>query len=198
MYSAIDDNDDGFVQESELIRIADHAKKAEKKEKAVKNSSSESSSSESEEKQTFINFLAESVAEEEERYDEFREDLGLEKNELQHLHYFFYKFAQNEWHRQMGMQQRLLLVKTIASTILDDARKMKLMLKDPFNLTLAQILEDLDMSFVIPVIINISPKVFRNLINRDSKLSEKQQWLCELIESARHQKFISMLSTAIN
>ena len=57
--------------------------------------------------------------------------------------------------------------------MLDDAKKMKMMLKDPFNLTLAKLLDELDMSFVIPVIINISPKIFRNLINRDSELSEK-------------------------
>ena len=57
--------------------------------------------------------------------------------------------------------------------MLDDAKKMKMILKDPFNLTLAKLLDELDMSFVIPVIINISPKIFRNLINRDSELSEK-------------------------
>ena len=92
-----------------------------------------------------------------------------------------------------------MLVKTVASTILDDSaqEKYKQMMKDPWNMNFPQLLEGLDTSFVMPFIITLGPKLFRSIMTRDSKLSEMQAFMVDVIESGRHSKFLNMLSFVV-
>ena len=54
------------------------------------------------------------------------------------------------------------------------------------------------MQVTLLAVLALSPTPFRASIASDGSLSKMQNWLCDLIESARHKKFISMISTAVD
>ena len=59
-------------------------------------------------------------------------------------------------------------------------------------------MQHLDMQVTLLAVLALSPTPFRASIASDGSLSKMQNWLCDLIESARHKKFISMISTAVD
>lgn len=54
------------------------------------------------------------------------------------------------------------------------------------------------MEIILLVILTLTPKVFRQSIEKDGPLSADQIWLLDIVEDARHRKFIKMISTAVD
>ena len=54
------------------------------------------------------------------------------------------------------------------------------------------------MNVQLLVMIALSPEPFRQAITKDGPLTDDQSWLVEIVESARHEKFVRMVTTAVD
>ena len=104
------------------------------------------------------------------------------------------------WYDNLKLQQKYLLRSILMKTVEEDLEgdKKNDLIDYPERVTLHNFLENIDLNVSLLAIIALSPSPFRAGITQSGRLSNDQSWLCDLVETACHEKFIKMISTAVD
>ena len=109
---------------------------------------------------------------------------------------------QEDWYQALSLQQRNLLQSVMIQTLKDDKNiykdKREDLMDSPENFTFMDFMHGLDIQINFLALLALSPHRFRQSFVKDGFLTSMQSWLCELVESARHRKFLNMISTAVD
>lgn len=87
------------------------------------------------------------------------------------------------------------MLKTIDEPIYEEIR-VKLLQDPKFNVL--DFLRGTDVSVRVLLIITVSTSILRKSLGEDTDIFQELLWFIELIESARHRKFINMIQTALD
>lgn len=90
-------------------------------------------------------------------------------------------------------QQRKFLLRYVVLKALEDRDE-----EEPLPASLKEFLASQDLSVTLLVILTLGPACFKYTLASEGNMTQDQNWLFEQILSARHKKFISMISSAIN
>ena len=183
MFTALDTNNSGTIERTEVIFMP--------------KPTAEDSEPED---QTFVEKLDDEVDEQVDRYKNFMKKFSLSKENKNSMEPFFEGLAPQMWYSDLKLQQKYLLRSILIKTVQEDleGEKQQDLIDNPEKVTLHSFLENIDLNVSLLAIVALSPGPFRAGISRDGRLSHDQSWLCDLVETACHEKFIKMISTAVD
>ena len=185
MFDALDDDNSGRIEKREAITYEKDAND-EDSDKGLE--------------RTFVEILHDKVEKEKDKYDEFMATFAIDEDDQESMKPFFDNLDSQMWYSNLELQQKYLLRSIVIQTIKEEIAgdKKEDLLENAEKVTLRKFLNGLDMNIQLLTILALSPGPFKRSLSKEGRLNPDQLWLCELVESSRHAKFIRMISTAVD